>query len=280
MKIDDSFFRNRTIHRTILQTADDPRNSIVSCGFLCKRGGEDTRNICFSYYGGIIVLSGSAVYTDAESGKEYPVSPGWMLQRMPGVRHHTRINPEEPWLEFYFCAGSRVFETLADMHLVSREPVFYVGQEQEIFERILNYHDLFEKTDDADAVRLLMAFQEHLCWMNARRDGREDRERMAAVKQAMQRNLRVGVPLQQIAAECGIGYESLRKEFPRVFGCSMSRYMIQLRINEAKTMLLDRGMTIKETAQELGYCDTFAFANQFKSVEGMPPGKFVGQWKK
>ncbi len=45
-------------------------------------------------------------------------------------------------------------------------------------------------------------------------------------------------------------------------------------------MLLDKEMPIKEVAAELGYCDTYAFCNQFKQHVGVSPGRFVSEWKK
>ena len=37
MKVDNSYYQTRTVHRTLPGNADDPANSIVSCGFLHKQ---------------------------------------------------------------------------------------------------------------------------------------------------------------------------------------------------------------------------------------------------
>ena len=98
--------------------------------------------------------------------------------------------------------------------------------------------------------------------------------------EVLENNYRVGVSLEEISAACGMGYEALRKQFRRVFGCSLEQYRIQLRINAAKSMMLDRDMPLKEIADALGYCDTYAFCKQFKQQVGVSPGKFKADWSK
>lgn len=280
MKVDEFYYQTRTIHRTLLCNVDDPSNSIVSCGFLHKKDwGLSQENILFSYYGGLYVISGSGLYVDAETGKEYPVTPGCVVQRMPGKPHHSYINHGEDWLEFYFCAGARVFQTLVDLNLVTDEPVFFVGESMDVFRRLVDYHALFEKTDNARSPELLIEFQKLLCYLNSCAVD-SDTDRFAqTVGAVLEKNYRVGIPLENIAAACGMGYETLRKQFRRVFGCSLEQYRIQLRMNAAKSMMLDRDLSLKEIAAELGYCDTYAFCKQFKQQVGISPGKFKADWQ-
>ncbi len=279
MRVDDFYYQTRTVHRTLLGNADDPANSIVSCGFLYRKDeGIVQENILFHYYGGLYVISGRGTYVDVATGKTYPVYPGCVVQRMPGVCHHSYIEKGEDWLEFYFCAGARVFETLVGMRLVTDAPVFYVGESTDVFRRLVEYHALFERTDNAHSSDLLIEFQKLLCYLNFCGVSTEADRWAQEIGTILARNFRVGIPLEEIAAECGIGYETLRKQFRRVFGCSLEQYRIQLRINEAKSMMLDRNMPLKEIASELGYCDTYAFCKQFKQQVGISPGRFKADW--
>ena len=280
LKVDREYYRNRTVHRTVLCNADDSANSIVSCGFLYKQERSYVqKDILFQYYGGLYVISGSGVYVDAETGKEYPVTPGCVVQRMPGKPHHSYIHHGEDWLEFYFCAGAKVFQMLVDMKLATNEPVFYVGESMDVFRRLVDYHTMFERTGNARSFELVIEFQKLLCYLNSCA-AKENVENMAQrVTSVLEKNYRVGIELKEIAAQCGIGYETLRKQFRCVFGCSLEQYRIRLRINAAKSMMLDSDMPLKEIAAELGYCDTYAFCKQFKKQVGCSPGKFKADWK-
>ena len=276
MQVDRKYYRNETIHHTLLPVADDITNFPVSCGFLHKQGNACVqKNFTFPCYGGIYVISGTGVYIDAATQKEYPVKPGCVIQRLPGVVHHILIDPDSDWLEFYIAGSTRVFYTLHALKLVTDEPVFFAGETEEIFHRLLEYHELFKKTDDRYSHELMIEFQRLLCFLNGNPSSSQSSGWTDLVQKKLEQNCNIGVSLKQIAAECGIGYETLRKQFPRYFGCSLEKYRIQLRINAAKSMLLDKKMPVKQVACELGYCDVYAFCKQFKQQEGFSPSEFV-----
>ena len=280
MKVDRSYYRNRTVHRTLLSNADDPDNNIVSCGFLHKTEQSYVqKDIRFKYYGGLYVISGNGRYVDVESGKEYQVRPGCVVQRMPGVAHHSYIDKGEDWLEFYFCAGARVFDMLTKMKMVTDEPVFFVGESNDIFRRLVEYIELFERTDNAHSEKLVVEFQKLLCYLNSCPLNSESELWANEVVNVLSKNYRVGTTSEEIAVLCGMGYEALRKRFRNVFGCSLEQYRIQLRINAAKSMILDKNMSVKEISAELGYCDPYAFSKQFKQQVGVSPQKFKTEWK-
>ena len=279
MKIDPKYDAINTVHRTLPQN-DDPANNIVSCGFLpWHRPSNVRKNICFSHYGGLYVLRGKGKYIDGITGKEYSVTPGCVVQRMPGVLHHFEVDAPSEWLEFYFCAGEKIFRTLSELKVVSDAPVFYVGEDLAIFQRLEEYHRLFQRTDDLHAVKLLLEFQNLLCWLNQYSGRAQKEDWVQRVCEVIAKNCQVGVPMEEIAVECGMSYETLRKRFQRVFDCSLSQYCINVRINQSKTMLLDENKSIQEVAALLGYCDTYAFIHQFKQQVGVSPGKFLSDWK-
>lgn len=278
MQVDRKYYCNNTIHIDLLQKADDPSNNVLSCGFLYNQGNVQ-KNINFKYYGGLYVVSGTGIYIDAESGKEYPVYPGCIVQRMPGVCHHSIITEGTEWLEYYFCAGAKVFETLVELNLITDEPVFYIGEREEIFNRLLEYHHLFSHSSSQNATELIIEFQRLICYLNDFKNREQRPDWVDLVGEKLHQNYKVGDSVKEIAKECGVGYETVRKAFPKYFGCSLEKYRISVRINQAKNMLLDRNMPIKEVAYELGYCDVYAFCKQFKQQEGIPPGEFVSVWK-
>ena len=56
----------------------------------------------------------------------------------------------------------------------------------------------------------------------------------------------------------------------RVMGHNIGEYQIQCRMEEAVNMLM-RGVSVKETAFNLGYKDQFFFSKQFHQKLGYPP---------
>ena len=124
MEIPRAYFSNATVHRSL---SPSPEDGILSCGFLVKPTARDTdRDLVFSYYGGFLLLSGGGEYQDA-AHPSIPLRPGCFVQRLPGVPHSTIVRPTGDWLEFFVCIGREVFESMANLGLLSREPVLFPG---------------------------------------------------------------------------------------------------------------------------------------------------------
>lgn len=278
MIVDRKYYKNNTVHKTILCT-DDTANNIISCGFLHKQGKSCLQNnILFKYYGGLFVISGTGEYIDGVTGERYPVYPGCVVQRMPGKLHHDIIKDDGEWLEFYFCAGEKVFDMLVKMGMITGSPVFYVGDSIEIFNMLLQYMDKVKNTNEHDTTNLIFEFQKLLYLLNTYKESNNYDDTMLLICEKLKSNYKIGTKLTDIAKEFSIGYESMRKQFKKKFGCSISQYRTNLRINASKTMLLDKHMSVKSVALELGYYDEYAFSNQFKNQVGMSPSKFIKMW--
>ena len=55
----------------------------------------------------------------------------------------------------------------------------------------------------------------------------------------------------------------------------MSKYLIKLRMNEAKRLLLNSPeMSIQKVGELVGYKDDFYFSRAFKNYTGIQPSKF------
>ena len=79
--------------------------------------------------------------------------------------------------------------------------------------------------------------------------------------------------LEEIAAECGIGYHTFRRRFAELFGESPGRFRIRCRIDAACTYLL-AGEQIGAIAEKLGYSDVYSFTHQFKQEKGVAPSVY------
>jgi AraC-like DNA-binding protein len=82
------------------------------------------------------------------------------------------------------------------------------------------------------------------------------------------------VPIANIAEDLNIGYEKFRKIFKDIMGVSPHSYVIQKRMDIAKTYLIDKNKSIKEIALELGFADAYAFSKQFRKCVGLSPSEF------
>ena len=70
----------------------------------------------------------------------------------------------------------------------------------------------------------------------------------------------------------------LTRVFKDQFGLSVTSYLTQLRITQAKRLLRFTDKSVENVAQECGLNDANYFSRLFKKVEGTTPGEYRRQW--
>lgn len=83
--------------------------------------------------------------------------------------------------------------------------------------------------------------------------------------------------LTQISEKFQINGKYASQLFKEEFGMKFVDFVIGLRIEQAKKMLLDTGKPISQIAQEVGYIHTISFGRTFKKLLGMSPGDYRKQ---
>ena len=62
--------------------------------------------------------------------------------------------------------------------------------------------------------------------------------------------------------------------FKQKYGVTVVDYLTELRIEEAKKLLLETDMTVSEVAEEVGFSDTSYFSKVFLKSAGIPPSSY------
>ncbi|WP_068786238.1 helix-turn-helix domain-containing protein [Paenibacillus phocaensis] len=82
------------------------------------------------------------------------------------------------------------------------------------------------------------------------------------------------IVFEDMAKEIGISYSYMRKIVYEMTGTSLIDYINMRRIEKAKGLLLESGMTVKQIAAEVGYVNVQSFNRFFRKYEGMPPSSY------
>lgn len=82
------------------------------------------------------------------------------------------------------------------------------------------------------------------------------------------------ITLQELAKQIHISPTYLESIFKSITGKSPINYLISIRIQKAKELLLD-GHKISEVASKVGFSDVFYFSKCFKKCEGVSPSHFL-----
>lgn len=77
-----------------------------------------------------------------------------------------------------------------------------------------------------------------------------------------------------MARRAGYSADHFARIFKSVVGQSPQEYIVQARINRARALLTESGLSIGQIADMLGYDDIYFFSRQFKSRTGQSPSRY------
>lgn len=73
-------------------------------------------------------------------------------------------------------------------------------------------------------------------------------------------------------------YDSVRHRFQKTFGMSPQKLLMLMRMEQAKSMLLESSLTVKEIASRLGYVRQHEFTRAFHKMVGVSPSTWKSQF--
>ena len=90
----------------------------------------------------------------------------------------------------------------------------------------------------------------------------------------MKREVHQGIDLYALAKESGFSYVHFLRRFKNYTGMTPSEYVISLRLQKAKTLLLESDLMIREISVACGFENEYYFSNFFKKHTSHAPSSF------
>lgn len=95
-------------------------------------------------------------------------------------------------------------------------------------------------------------------------------------KEMLAGNLNGNTPLREVAGACGLSVSYFSRAFRKSTGLAPHTWLLQSRVELAKSMLRKRGASLSEVARICGFVDQSHFARVFVRQVGLTPGA----WRK
>jgi AraC family transcriptional regulator len=92
------------------------------------------------------------------------------------------------------------------------------------------------------------------------------------VKELLQSELSSKLSLKRLASECGLSIRQFTRAFRLSTGSSPRRYLLKLRIDKARQLLMNPDLPLREVAMSCGFADQSHFTRAFSAAEQMSPG--------
>jgi len=96
----------------------------------------------------------------------------------------------------------------------------------------------------------------------------------AQIAQYIEVNYRETISMEMMTNVFHYSTHYLSRVFKRKYGCSPMEYLIQIRMNQAKFLLNERDVTVRDIAYSVGYADMYYFSRLFKKQTGETPAQF------
>jgi AraC-like DNA-binding protein len=99
-------------------------------------------------------------------------------------------------------------------------------------------------------------------------------QRLRAVRDAIDADLRRPWTIVQLARQAGISRRSFNAHFRRAFGMSVSEYLRTRRLEQAREAIIRQGLSVNEAASLAGYGNPANFATAFRRHFGYAPSRW------
>jgi AraC-like DNA-binding protein len=99
--------------------------------------------------------------------------------------------------------------------------------------------------------------------------------KMHDVKDIIIAQLNAPLSLSDLAKEVNTNKGTLKKEFKNTFGVSVFGYLRDLKMKEAKSMLLNQELSVGEISDKVGYKNPQHFSTAFKKKFGISPSELL-----
>ncbi len=234
------------------------------------------------------VLSGKGRYII--EGKEFDVEAGDLVICNPGVKHtHIVTNPKEPTIEFISGFTDFHFKNMPPNSIELKDGGYVIHMSSELKQEVSKHCYAMIAERESNQIGRYFMFKTHLMQMlllvmreisdvektDQKGYNFESYNKSYAVNRIinyLNENYEHKISLEQIAHNIYLSPVYISKIFKEETGESPINYLIKIRLDKAKDILLNSNCgSIKSIANQVGYDDVYHFSKLFKKYYGVSP---------
>ncbi|WP_164716734.1 helix-turn-helix domain-containing protein [Paenibacillus whitsoniae] len=241
--------------------------------------GWRTPTRSFPQYALQYVVKGTAIYQIED--KTYTTKQGDLLMHQPNELNAIHTISGEPYicisLVFHFGGQAMPFQSWTRGH---HEFGNYLNHPLEamLTQLVSNYKHLEPERQLKSQGLLLQILAELTIPLRYRAHDSSphaNMNKMILVKNYMIEHFQKPMNYERLEGISGLSKNYLISQFKACFGMPPSQYQLRVRIQRAKELALQSGLSVSEIAQEVGYSDVHTFGKMFKKKTGISLSEYV-----
>ena len=217
------------------------------------------------------VLSGEG--TIVLNGKEHHVKEGDLYLLPPDSEQLYYSDKENPWEKLWFNAGGTLVRSLLREYNPQKLVVFSGADGRDYIERIqdIGRNDQYSAGEKHRKAALVFhELMQYLYDWSHMQDEMYGKETLV-LKNYLDSHLTQNVPLKTLAEMVYLSESQVVRIFKRDVGKTPHEYSLDLKLEQARTLLRNTRQRVREISDSLGFCDEHYFSYIFKKKCGMTP---------
>lgn len=224
----------------------------------------------------VFITRGEGILESALT-RPYQVKAGTCFILFPGVWHRYRPVESCGWEEYWVGFNGQYPKMLMEKGLLNPgNPFIETGMNTELLGL---FHELIHTTQTAEVgyrqiitgMILKMLGLIHTIAKYKSLSANQEPKLISKAKFLLQESIDASVNLEDVAKELPMGYSRFRKTFKAYTGTSPNQYLLNLRLDKAKELLVSTNLTVGEIAYQTGFESIFYFSRLFKQKNGNAP---------
>lgn len=224
-----------------------------------------------------IVQGGGSIFVS--SGKSLEIKEGDMIIIRPGMWHSYMPDKKTGWKEYWIGFEGANMDSRFKNNFFSNDKFIYrIGVQDSIvslYERAINVANEEKAACQqylAGIANLILGmttyYDQNRCFDTA------TEELIDKAKVIIRNSLVKNITPEEVAERINMSYSWFRKQFKEYTGVSPAHYIQDLKIQEAKHMLVNTNESIKSISFCLGFEDIAYFNRVFKKYSGITPNEY------
>ena len=209
--------------------------------------------------------------------KERQIHAGDIILVFPGEWHIYQRDEEEGWDECWVGFSGKTAEQLMSHFFSVENPVLHVGFDISLYQVMRSLPDLMEEGRPGYKQLLAAKTSEIIALIRSLNmsDSDAQAERLIqSIRMQMIVDIGTKIDFHEVATSVGMSYSSFRKFFKERMGTPPNQYLIDMRINRAKELLIHSDQSVLKIAEVLGFESSQYFSRLFKGKTGCCPSGF------
>ncbi len=209
------------------------------------------------------------------NGKEYALEQGDVYLLPPERSHRYRADSEQPFRKLWCNFYSDTFAKIQTDYRLDGIYVFHAPECEEDFMRLVEIAALGNCVNDDEWARVASVLMNILNKL-ALKSYRPERSAVLAshAKEILDNSLFDNITVDELSKRLFVSKTVLTREFRNMYGMSPYHYYLNKKLSQAKLMLHNSNLSVKEISDTLCFADEHYFSGLFKRKVGVSPSDF------